>query len=610
MTDLDQLESVYGSRVFRIPDYQREYSWGETQRRDLLYDLEGLRQIDSHKQHFMGTLVLHDKNKQLDAPGKEYQVVDIVDGQQRLTTLAILLSCIADELDELEGDQADYPARSIRENFLAEKIGVDRIVKLHLQGRQSKYFDKYILRDEPHPKPETPGDANLRNAEKEFEQYLSDKRESADDWLGYLLELKQAITQRLAFVVYEVEDEAEVGIMFEVMNARGKPLTQLEKVKNYLLYLVSKVASGSAVGALSDRVNDTWKHVLSTIQGVERADEDQLLLYDWVINPDAPEGENPNRVGDVHRAVKRWANLRTMAPKEIKDRVADYVARLARSCDSYRDLVAPRSSGAFGGVPDRVDDLIDHVDSLHRIGRPATVLPLLMVIYQKFESEPDVCAELFRLLEVYSFRTAAMEFYANKGRSRVYRYARKVSSSNVVSGSDVKEWVERLINDHCPTSRFKTSLEAPDRNFYDWNQLLYFLYEYEWYIRKEAKQEVPVDWERLSSRDVQKQETIEHILPKGENTLDSNYWAEHFSKEEWREYKNRLGNLCITNWNSKYYNRSFPDKCGSESSEKGYRHSQWKQEQELARDWNDWSPDAIEERHERLVEFALQRWSV
>jgi len=99
MTNLDSLQSVFKNRAFVIPDYQRGYAWEREQRQDLLNDLEDLEQIEAGKIHYTGTLVLHKGLRgAVKTPGQTFEVVDIVDGQQRLTTLVILLHTIAQTL--------------------------------------------------------------------------------------------------------------------------------------------------------------------------------------------------------------------------------------------------------------------------------------------------------------------------------------------------------------------------------------------------------------------------------------------------------------------------------------------------------------------------------
>ena len=98
MDQLSIIQDVFAKRVFQVPDYQRGYAWQEQQLEDFVQDLELLAE---GKQHFFGTLILHtgeDRPKARDEHRKTYLVCDIVDGQQRLTTVVLLLDAIRQEM--------------------------------------------------------------------------------------------------------------------------------------------------------------------------------------------------------------------------------------------------------------------------------------------------------------------------------------------------------------------------------------------------------------------------------------------------------------------------------------------------------------------------------
>src|SRR5271163_492492 len=97
------LQTLFADRVFRIPHYQRFYSWQKRQRADLFDDLERLANRTDDQHHFMATIVCHKTNETKDVGASQYRVYDVVDGQQRLTTLIILLKSI--ELSLPEGSE-------------------------------------------------------------------------------------------------------------------------------------------------------------------------------------------------------------------------------------------------------------------------------------------------------------------------------------------------------------------------------------------------------------------------------------------------------------------------------------------------------------------------
>jgi hypothetical protein len=146
-------------------------------------------------------------------------------------------------------------------------------------------------------------------------------------------------------------------------------------------------------------------------------------------------------------------------------------------------------------------------------------------------------------------------------------------------------------------------------NFYEWPGIRYFLFEYECHCAR--RNTLPIDWDAFMR--LEKRQTIEHILPQGDKTLDEPYWQSRFSIDEWKDNVNRLGNLCLTelDWNSSLSNNPFPTKCGSPGVEAGarvYRNSKFQSERELAEEWSDWNSQSIDDRQDKLMKFALDRW--
>src|ERR1035438_1597515 len=142
MVKLETLQDVFKNRAFKIPDYQRNYAWGPDQRRDLWEDLSDLERLGQPtKMHYTGTLVLF---KGRNAPqailGQTFQVFDIVDGQQRLTSLVILLCGIIDRLSELQIEDATETAKNLRREYVENKIQ-----RITLNGESNQFFLDHIL---------------------------------------------------------------------------------------------------------------------------------------------------------------------------------------------------------------------------------------------------------------------------------------------------------------------------------------------------------------------------------------------------------------------------------------------------------------------------------
>ncbi|MEO6202458.1 MAG: DUF262 domain-containing protein [Nitrospirales bacterium] len=212
-----------GKRQLSVPDYQRGYSWENEQRNDLMGDIQQIRS-QKHR-HFTGTVVA---SKQGDS-----NCFDLVDGQQRITSLVILISCLLratrqDGLSEI----AETSLEEIERIYLWSGVqeGNTRY-QLKLGSIRDPLFHELLLQGQlKNEQVKNKADQNIVDAVVQFDDWL---KELKDDELSAIF---LAVTNKLGFLLYAPEQDAEIGIMFEVINNRGKPLSELEKIKNYLIF--------------------------------------------------------------------------------------------------------------------------------------------------------------------------------------------------------------------------------------------------------------------------------------------------------------------------------------------------------------------------------------
>ena len=231
MNNILTLQQLFNNRIFKIPDYQRGYSWEKQQVEEFLDDLEIL---SSANHHYTGTIVLHeskDSTKKQDNEGTTFAETDIVDGQQRITTIVLLLNEISRELGIFKNS---HPlSMGIKKNYVeSENLGGGSLYKLSLNKDTDNFFKKGILPESQgvHAPP-IASSQRLLEAKAQISKYLKTSARDQGNRENWLRNLLIKITTKLYFNLYEVESAAEVGVIFEVMNDRGKPLTNLEKVK-------------------------------------------------------------------------------------------------------------------------------------------------------------------------------------------------------------------------------------------------------------------------------------------------------------------------------------------------------------------------------------------
>jgi len=288
MENLQTVQEIFSDKLFRVPDYQRGYAWEKKQWQDLIDDLIDL---PAGKEHYTGTIVLNraDTEKTLrEERGKQLRLFNIVDGQQRLTTILILLACISRELKENKARRA--LARGIREDYIQiTDFEGQKHPRLMLNRDCHEYFRNNIISEEPTLRgPEIKSHELLWGAKTFYEDFLRAQKTDEAEYERFLLDLHNKITNCIKFTVYSVPDEADVGVIFEVMNNRGKPLSEMEKVKNYLLYLTSKIPLAS-VADVSSEINNSWGAIFEQLMEADASsveNENQLLRSSWLMAAD------------------------------------------------------------------------------------------------------------------------------------------------------------------------------------------------------------------------------------------------------------------------------------------------------------------------------------
>ena len=331
------LQTLFNDWIFCVPEYQRGYAWEKQQVKEFLDDLSLL---DSTRHHYTGTVVLLLLSRDLDrmdSEGKSYSKMDIVDGQQRLTTIVVLLNEISRELKSF--DTSYDLAHGIKKNYVqATDSDGQPLYKLSLNNDTDDFFRVNILPDIPGVEGAPVESARrLKKAKRQIAEYLNEAEGHKVDRESWLRELHRKVTTQLHFNLYEVKEEAEVGIIFEVMNDRGKQLTDLEKVKNYLLYASSSLVGVSEANkkALAKSVNDAWGKILRQLMDARLstpANENQLLRSHWLLQYDPRP-----RKWEGSKSIRRKFDLRQKEHHtELLGNLRDYVQKL-------RDL-APHSA--------------------------------------------------------------------------------------------------------------------------------------------------------------------------------------------------------------------------------------------------------------------------
>lgn len=625
-----RLPQIVGERLLVIADYQRPYAWGRKQLADLWEDID---LIGHQGTHYAGTLVLREvekdgaKETEQSDDGAVLQVCEVVDGQQRLTTCFILLDRIRRRLDELDsrGIRSAGPmARRLRDSYGTVEIDRSERTRLRLGEQLQHYWQHTVLGEERYVG-EAPiaGQRRLAEAVSFFDGKLDDLAHGVDDegFLDRLRDLQGRITARLGFLVYEVKSYAEVGVIFETLNERGRPLTDLEKTKNYLLYLARTIPDGRSED-LANAINRAWADIFQNLTGQGSGADDQLLRAHWLATQE-PELRLWKRIDSLKSRFDRSLYVSDatriipgerpqVAQDEAWDQlvadVSDYVDTLRRCSFFLKEMFDPQAE--FADFGSRRDEVRRWSAALYRSGVVAIYRPLLFAARLAHHDDGAFYRRLVQACERYSARVFVIERRrANSGEPRLARIA-----YNLTRGSDPEQVLADVDAVHwryASDARVAATLHNVTENWYVRRGHKYFLYEYE-KSEPRAAGELAA-FSAFITEAGGEQRTTEHILPQNPGA-DASCWWDDFTAEQHAELVHSLGNLVLTYDNSVYSNKCFAEKRGrhqeaGEAARSCYVQGRLHQERELA-GYPEWTPATIQARQMTLAAWALERWRV
>ena len=252
-----RFDSLVDRGIFRIPKYQRYYSWEKQQHEDLWTDLRTI----GDKPHYFGTFVVQETEEtetvrtpfaSRDEDGEELAVFKLIDGQQRITTIAILMRSVIDELQKVKDELNDERQREL-EDALTEIeesfIRYRNVFRIKLLDRDENHL-KAILssgRDDGDITVDSPSQERLWDAKEFYDDQFEDLRisECSDvaDFVAECLSLKRSI-EKFDTMVYAIDSDnpERATVIFESVNARGISLSTLDKTKSFLMHMAYTVA--------------------------------------------------------------------------------------------------------------------------------------------------------------------------------------------------------------------------------------------------------------------------------------------------------------------------------------------------------------------------------
>lgn len=476
-------------RLFRIPGYQRAYSWQKRQRQDLFNDIEEAHR--SGREHFMATVVALARDKRIIA-ADELQVVEVVDGQQRITTIVILLKAVQKKLASSEEESQARTRRDLGD--LLVKGDDHSLVLLQTNHDSSHVFTRYLrtgVVDEESIN--TASDKNIVDAIKESEEFvLRWSQESTP------IELLATIRNRLSIIYHQLSDEAIVYRVFEVLNSRGLDVRWIDKTKSQLMSsLFEYVEDGPRPDGLAE-MRRIWQDIYRTL-GLKQALGNEALRFAGTLSISS----RPNRVVSEEDAS---VALIQRGGKELKTIVesAEWLFKVVR-------LVNDLNSDVRRAAVTK----IAHARFL-----------AIAIMLREFDDKTE--DKLLGAWENVTFRIFGLG--GADTRMKVGEYVRLAHDvyKGQLSAAEILDELKKL------GSNYDINELLADKNFwsncYDgWTEeLRYLLFRYDEYLAKEAGEQISASqWNKIWTFEPSK--SIEHIVPQ--------------SKEP--RFKHHLGNLVM-----------------------------------------------------------------
>lgn len=683
MQELESLQSIFKDRIFKIPDYQRGYAWTTRQLKDFWEDVVNL---PPDRFHYTGLLSLKKLDRQTWSSWNDekwliedrgYKPFHIVDGQQRLTTFVIFIQAISELLKELpensEKKEEDvylgsFSLKAIKESYLVIEKPPQFIIKTYKFGYEtdnpSFKFLKHRVFREPNSGSiqETFYTLNLENSKKFFKENLAEFYNEYG--LSEIESLFKKLTQNLMFNVYEISDDFDVFVAFETMNNRGKKLSNLELLKNRLIYLTTLYEEDELKPderiSLREKINDAWKEVYYQLGRNKKypLNDDDFLVAHWIMYFQYTREKGDDYIRFL--LEQKFTPQNIYAKTEVKVSSIQEFEEIREDEETDQEEVETNGNGDEKTIlrskltPKEIEDYVNSlksaavhwynthhpvnnpdlpeierlwIDRLNRIGI-IYFRPLVTVSYLSKKIGTDDRVRLFQAIERFIFVTFRLSrAFSTYRNSEFYRAARQLRNNELSIDTIIERLNERM--DYCFYSPeeseetyfdytyFQKFIEKKFKSgggFYNWNGLRYFLYEYEMEkVRQRGSQKI--DW-KLFVKGEKDKVSIEHIYPQ---TPDNKCWKESFKdykKQERHYFQGTLGNLLPLSQsiNSSLQNDCFVDKKKPKYNDKTEKirqgYSDGSHSEIEVSNYPDWNADTILERSIKLLDFMEKRWDL
>ena len=541
------LKFLQGPKQFLIPIFQRRYSWEKHHCEQLWRDVLRVGQDKSTQSHFLGAIVCMEHGIYSASTVPELLVID---GQQRLTTLSLLLLALGRAI-EAQNSKIDITRRKLENYYL---FNADEDGEYRYKQRLTRHDNDTLMQLLDNK--ELPADTSHRLEEnyRFFEAKLKDTDLKA---------VYEGI-QKLTIVDISLNrDYDNPQLIFESLNFTGIRLSQADLIRNYVLM--------GQESDIQNRLYETYWYPMEQSFGTHYAKRFDLFIRDYLT---LKTQQIPNK-GKVYESFKRY-----VADKKHPEALEAIIKEIVHYSKHYVRIALLKEE-------DR--ELRACLEDIHALGVEVT-FPFLLGVYEDYtqkQLEKAEVIEILRLIESYIFRRSILSI-ETRGLNKIFATLMpKINKANYLESLKLALAQMHFSQRYPSDTEFKEKFLVKD--VYNLRTRNYLLRKLENDGRKE-----PIRVEDY---------TIEHVMPQ---RLSEKWQAE--LGEDWREvhekYLHTIGNLTLTGYNPELSNNTLIDK---QLMEGGFLDSPLRLNESL-REVEQWDKDAIVDRAEKLSEKACKIW--
>lgn len=547
---------------YRVPPFQRDYSWTEDEWDDLWQDIIGLREEGGEPSHYMGYLVLQSSDS------KQFEIID---GQQRITTISVMILAALGHLQDLVASGLDPQNNARRKEQLQssyigylDPVSLVSRSKLELNRHNNRFYQTYLVPLQTLPQRGLNSSEHLlRKAFQWFKERIKGLvGTTAESGVNTAMFIDSLVDQ-LFFTVITVTDELNAFKVFETLNARGVRLSATDLLKNYLFSVIStQDTHETELKALEER----WERIVGVL-GSESFPE--FLRVFW------NSRHRLVRKSDLFKTIRRGVTTRDQAFALLRD--------LDQSAEVYAALRDPQDQIWNSDERAALQQLL-----MFNVRQPLAML--MACHFQYFHEERTAFTRILKAIAVVSFRYNVICNLQTHEQERLYNdIARKVTDSTYARPMEVISSLRGVYPDDDQFKAAFSDKELRTTNSHNKKVVRYILFEIE---RQRSGQDF--DFESATYN-------LEHILP--EHPTEA--WG-HLDEAKQDRLIYRIGNMTPLEANR---NRDLGN--GDYAMKRSvYQESTFQITRAIAEHYETWDEQKIDSRQTQMATIAAGIWKI